>query len=174
MTRVESFAPLAPAAGRARVLVLGSMPGAESLRQGRYYAHPQNAFWWIMGELFGAGPELAYAERARRLCSAQVAVWDVLRSCERPGSLDAAIRAEEPNDLAGLLTRQPNLRAIWFNGQKAARAFERHLAAPLARAGLWSRPVRVLPSTSPAHANLSRAQKLAAWRAAARSLARAR
>ena len=81
---VHSFEPVADE--NARVLVLGSMPGLKSLQAGQYYAHPQNRFWPFMGQLVGAGPDLPYPERCRRLARAGIALWDVLSCCERPGS----------------------------------------------------------------------------------------
>ena len=92
---------------RCRVLILGTMPGVASLAAGQYYAHPRNQFWDIMGALFGAGRDLSYARRLARLRAAGVALWDVVAECERPGSLDSAIRREKPNDLAGLLRFDP-------------------------------------------------------------------
>ncbi len=89
MPRLTSFPPIA--SPDARVLILGSMPGEESLRRQEYYAHPQNAFWFIMGELFSAGADLPYPERTGRLREAGVAVWDVLKHCRRAGSLDVSI-----------------------------------------------------------------------------------
>ena len=93
----------------ARVLILGSMPGEASLAAGRYYAHPRNAFWPIMGALFGAGAELPYDQRLARLNAAGVALWDVIARCRRPGSLDSAIEDSVPNDLASLKRRAPKL-----------------------------------------------------------------
>lgn len=158
--RARSFPPLAEAT--ARVLILGSMPGQASLAAGQYYAHPRNAFWPIMGALLDAGPELAYPRRVERLQAAGIAVWDVLAECERPGSLDADIVAAsvQANDFAGLLTGLPALRAIAFNGSAAEQAFRRHVlpGLPELRATLLR-----LPSTSPAHAARSLAEKLAAW-----------
>ena len=158
---VHSFAPLARA--DARVLILGSMPGAESLRRRQYYAHPHNQFWPIMGELFGAGRELPYARRVERLLERGIAVWDVLKRCERPGSLDSAIvpGSEVVNDFAAFFRRHPGIRAVYFNGAKSESVFRRAVKARPARAD--ARCLR-LPSTSPAHAGLTRAAKLAAWR----------
>ena len=168
MTGVESFPPIAQP--DARVLVLGSMPGERSLREQQYYAHPRNAFWWIMGEFFGAGPELAYAERTRRLEASGVALWDVLRRCVRPGSLDGAIvgATEEANDFASFLARQPSIEAAFFNGAKAEQAWRRHVEPDLDPRYLPR--LERLPSTSPAHASLSRNDKLAAWRQVRRVL----
>src|SRR5258706_793678 len=105
-----------PALARAdaRVLILGSLPGAESLRQRRYYAQPRNAFWPVMGALFGAGPELPYATRVRRLLDARIAVWDVCARAFRAGSLDAAIdRASVVvNDFAPFLARHRQLALV--------------------------------------------------------------
>lgn len=157
---VRSFPPIA--APGARLLILGSMPGIASLEAGQYYAHPRNAFWPIMGQLFGAGPGLPYAERAARLQSQGVAVWDVLQLCVREGSLDSNIRDEVPNDFAGFFAAQPGIVRILLNGGKAAASFRRH-AAYLLPPGAQAITV---PSTSPAHAARSLDQKLTLWRAA--------
>lgn len=144
-----------------RLLVLGSMPGAASLAAQQYYAHPRNAFWPIMGQLFGFAADLPYAERLTQLRARGIGLWDVLQSCERQGSLDSAIRAEQPNDFASLLQQQPGIRALAFNGAKAAQSF-RKMVLPR----LQKQPIPILlnlPSTSPAHASVSCAGKLAAW-----------
>lgn len=165
---VRGFPPIARP--DARVLVLGSMPGVASLAAGEYYAHPRNAFWPLAGELFGAGPDLAYPERCARLAAARVALWDVLARCRRSGSADAEIEpdSERANDFAAFLRAHPRLRRVFFNGAKAERAWRRHVA-PLLGAG--APPAARLPSTSPAHAGLSRARKLVAWRAVAEAAA---
>lgn len=152
---------------RARILILGTLPSAESIRQGQYYAHPRNAFWPIMGELFGAGRELPYAVRLRRLAARGVMLWDVLRAAHRPGSLDAAIhpRRRVANAIPDLLARHPELETIAFNGGPAEALFRRHVAARCGSQLAGLQLVR-LPSTSPAHASRTFAQKLAAWRRA--------
>ena len=154
---------------RARVLILGTLPSAESIRQGEYYAHPRNAFWPIMGELHGAGRERTYAARLRKLAARGVMLWDVLHAARRPGSLDSAIhpRQLEPNDISALLARHPELRKIVFNGASAETLFRRHAAKPCGGLLEGLELVR-LPSTSPAHAAHTFAQKLAAWRKALR------
>ena len=141
----------------ARILVLGSMPGAESLRQRQYYAFKHNVFWRIMGEVYGFSPDLPYLERLAELRRHGVALWDVLAACERPGSLDSDIRAARPNDIAGLVKKLPKLENILCNGG-AARNYLRRFFPEL--------DARQLPSTSPAAARLSYADKLGAWRAA--------
>jgi hypoxanthine-DNA glycosylase len=163
MLTVRSFPPLARR--NARVLILGSMPGAESLRRRQYYAHPSNQFWPIMGALFGAGRELPYAERVERLLDRGVAVWDVLKHCERAGSLDSGIRrdSEVANDFANFFGRHPSIRAVFFNGAKSETVFSRQVRAQLGARAQSLRFAR-LPSTSPAHAGLPRAAKLKAWR----------
>ena len=145
----------------ARVLILGSMPGEASLRAGEYYAHPRNAFWPIMGTLVGAGPELAYSVRLRTLTAARVALWDVLRSCARSGSLDSAIRDEQANDFAAFLDAHPGIASVFFNGAKAEQAFLRHVLPGLGEA---APSLYRLPSTSPANAGTRFAQKLERWR----------
>ena len=163
MRRVRSFPPLEDR--HARVLILGSMPGAASLAADQYYAHPRNHFWPIMGRLFAAGPELPYAKRVRRLKSCGIAVWDVLESCVRPGSLDADIEEGSiaVNDFAGFFDAHPRIGAVFFNGAKAESAYRRHVLNGLPAAA-GALPALRLPSTSPAHAALSLDRKLAFWK----------
>jgi TDG/mug DNA glycosylase family protein len=158
-TRIHSFRPIA--AKDARILVLGSMPGAESLAQGRYYAHRHNSFWPIMAALFDFDPAAPYAARVRALRARRVAVWDVLQSCVREGSLDTSIEAEVPNDFAAFFGAHRAITHVFFNGAKAEACYRRHVGP---EAGGPRRTTR-LPSTSPAHAALSMARKLIAWRA---------
>jgi TDG/mug DNA glycosylase family protein len=158
--QVRGFPPIA--APDAEILILGSMPGIASLTAGQYYAHPRNAFWPIMGELFGAGPELSYEARVDRLKGQRVAVWDVLKLCLREGSLDADIREEVPNDFAAFFATHPRIRQVGLNGGKAAASFRKHAAMHLpAGAG-----TSLLPSTSAAHAARSLEDKARLWRAA--------
>lgn len=161
----SSFAPVT-AAG-ARVLVLGSLPGTLSLARQQYYALPQNAFWRIMGELAGASPELPYAARLERLMARRIALWDVCASAFRPGALDSAIAHDSvvPNDFAAFLTANPGIARIAFNGAKAAELFRRKVLPTLPPAQQAIARV-TLPSTSPAHAGMTYAEKLRLWRVA--------
>ena len=161
MTILKGLAPIASA--DARVLVLGSMPGAASLKAGQYYAHGQNRFWPYMGVLVGAEPSLPYALRLQRLQSAGIAVWDVIANCRRDGSLDSAIRDETVNDFGAFLAKHTDVSTVLFNGAKAETTFVRRVLPELAHAGLRRQR---LPSTSPANASQTDASKLSAWRAA--------
>jgi hypoxanthine-DNA glycosylase len=167
MSHMHSFPPVITAG--ARVLILGSMPGRISLAQDRYYAHPRNAFWPLMGELFGAGPDLPYEQRLLHLQQRRIALWDVLKLCTREGSLDSAIVESSIvcNDFAQLFARHPGIRAVFFNGAKAESTWRRHVE-PI----LPTLPLRYtrLPSTSPAHASLDHAAKRTAWSAVQRAL----
>jgi len=165
--RVRSFPPVETAG--ARVLILGSMPGAASLRAGQYYAHPQNLFWKIICDLLGAGPDLGYAARVQLLKSSGIALWDVLASCEREGSLDSAIDDASivPNDFAAFYRRHPGVRHVFFNGAKAEAAYVRHVHR---EEGCCSRTYQRLPSTSPAHASRPYDEKRKLWRAVAVAL----
>ena len=149
----------------ARVLVLGSMPGAASLRAQQYYAHPRNSFWPIMARIAGFDAASPYGERVHALTRAGFAVWDVLRSCVRSGSLDSAIQAgtQVPNDFASFFAEHPGIRVVCFNGAKAATLFARHVTPTLP--STLELELLQLPSTSPANAGVSRAEKLRAWRA---------
>ena len=154
--RITAFDPVARP--DARVLVLGSMPSVESLRQGFYYGHPRNAFWRILAEVCGAPVPDGIPEKVALLEENGIALWDVLRSCEREGSLDSAIRDAEPNDFSGLFERCPGIGKILFNGSTARALFQRHCGDYL-RGQAWAQ----MPSTSPAY-TLSWERKLALWR----------
>jgi double-stranded uracil-DNA glycosylase len=144
------------------VLILGSVPGVKSLQTLEYYAHPRNAFWEIMEALCGAARGCPYEARLERLQDARIAVWDVLHSAERQGSLDSAIQHAVPNDLAGLLEACPSVELIALNGSYAGATFKRYARTTLEpRAKL--RTV-TLPSTSPANARVSVQRKTEVWR----------
>jgi double-stranded uracil-DNA glycosylase len=146
---------------QAQVLILGSMPGAISLQQQQYYAHPRNSFWPIMANLAGFSLDLTYPQRLSALQHAGIALWDVIGFCQRQGSLDSAIRHEQVNDFGTFFAHQPQLQVIAFNGAKAAQSFKRHVLP------LQIVPTKMalitLPSTSPAHAAMSVQQKLGQW-----------
>ena len=154
---------------RPRLLLLGSMPGARSLAEQRYYAHPRNQFWALMEEVTGRElRDLTYEERLNELRNAGVALWDVFEFAERQGSLDGDIRAAVANDLAGFVMRHPTLRAVGFNGGAAARAGRRALGE---RPGKQPGPALVdLPSSSPAYARMSLAEKADRWKVLAQYL----
>jgi double-stranded uracil-DNA glycosylase len=165
MAKVHSFPPIVAAASR--VLVLGTMPGIVSLKAREYYAHPRNAFWRIMGELFGAGPSLPYDERVAVILSAGVALWDSVEACVRPGSMDKSITDEAPNDFAAFFAAYPDISGVFFNGAKSEAVFRRHVL-PTLTAG--RRTYTRLPSTSPAHAGMTLEAKVQAWSAVRKAL----
>ena len=154
--RITAFPPVAPE--DARVLILGSMPSVESLNRGFYYAHPRNAFWHILAEVYGEPFPECIPDRIALLQRHGVALWDVLRSCERQGSLDSAIRQPEVNDFESLFLRCPDIERVLLNGGTAAKLFMKH-GAEFAQGRRCER----LPSTSPAY-TLSYERKLAQWR----------
>ncbi|WP_150292389.1 DNA-deoxyinosine glycosylase [Sphingobium estronivorans] len=145
-----------------RLLILGSLPGDASIKQGEYYAHRGNAFWALIGDVLGEDlRSQPYAMRLKRLKARQVGLWDVIESADRPGSLDSAIRGAELRDLGAFVTRLPMLEAIAFNGRTAALHGRRQLGE---RAGLT---LIDLPSSSGAFASMSRDAKRTAWMALA-------
>ena len=158
--KVERLTGLAPVIDRrARVLILGSFPSAASLAAQQYYAHPQNQFWRVLGVVIGRPlKDLPYGARLKAVRAAGIAIWDIYASCEREGSLDAAIRDAVENDFAALQESAPALRRICFNGRTAARRLREMEALGY--------DAVVLPSTSPAHAGMRFEEKLARWRAA--------
>jgi len=147
------------------VLILGTMPGKQSLAAQQYYAHPQNAFWRILGELLQFDAESDYATRIELLRQSRIALWDVLKFCVRESSLDTDIErsSEIPNEIAQLLRTQRTIQRVCFNGAKAAQLYRRHVLPQLPHAFRTIEYI-ALPSTSPAHAGMRYAQKLEAWR----------
>jgi hypoxanthine-DNA glycosylase len=142
------------------------MPSAASLTAGQYYAHPRNQFWPIVGKICGFDAGAPYARRIASLCAARVAVWDVVASCIRTGSLDADIDELSivVNPFARFLAAHPHIRRVCFNGRKAEAAWRRYVQGGLPQARALS--YALLPSTSPAHASMSYPRKLRAWRRA--------
>lgn len=164
-TRCYSFPPIA--APSANVLILGSMPGRVSLDANHYYAHPRNAFWPIMHQLFDINIELEYQQRCKLLKTHHIAVWDVLKACNRQGSLDSSIDSStiEANDFNDFFKSHPEIKRVFFNGAKAEQTYRRHVLKTLDKQWL-SLPIVKLPSTSPAHAALSVQQKITQWHTA--------
>lgn len=159
---INSFEPIAHIS--AEVLILGSMPSVKSLSAGQYYAHKQNAFWKVLGELTGLNPDAPYLERLQELVSHGIGVWDVLHSCKREGSLDTAIdpHSVRPNDFVTFYRDHPNIKLVCFNGAAAEHYYKTHILSTLKNNSITY--IR-LPSTSPAHASLSFQEKVLAWRA---------
>ncbi|MBI5504477.1 MAG: DNA-deoxyinosine glycosylase [Deltaproteobacteria bacterium] len=153
---------------RARVLILGTMPGRASLHARQYYAHPRNAFWPIFAELLGFEAGSEYAVRTSSLSAAGIALWDVLRSCQRGTSLDSDIDHATivPNDFTTFLAAHPRVRRIYFNGGNAERLYLKYVKPALV--DLPEIETVRLPSTSPAYAGMPFAKKLCAWRVATR------
>ena len=157
--RSAGFPPIARS--DARVLILGSLPGVRSIAEGEYYAHPRNAFWPIMSDLAGATGE--YPERCAALLDKGIAVWDVLASSVRPGSLDANIdlQTAQVNNFEKFFAAHANVARVCFNGQAAAKIFAARVP-PNAMPRILEK--QTLPSTSPAHAAMNFAEKLTRWR----------
>jgi hypoxanthine-DNA glycosylase len=154
---IRGFGPIAER--DAKVLVLGTIPGRQSLDVGQYYANRQNAFWFIMERIFEAKPSLDYEARTAMLKAAGVALWDVLLTAERDRSVDSEIA----NDVRSFFGLHNHIRAVFFNGARAETLFRRFALPGLPQ--VHSLPMLRLPSTSPANARLTRNDKLTAWRA---------
>ena len=154
MSTVTGFPPIAD--NNAIILILGSMPSIKSLEEQQYYAHPRNSFWFIMTELLGDKSDLDYAERKALLLHNNIALWDVLNTCQRKGSLDSSINNETivVNDFNKFFTEHLLIRAVFFNGARAQQEYNRHVL-PVLNAEFASIPYQRLPSTSPAMASLN-------------------
>jgi len=159
MEQLQGFAPVARA--DARTLILGSMPGVASLEADRYYAFSRNSFWKIMGDLYDAGPALEYPARLQILKTNHIALWDVIETCQRPGSLDSAIAISgmKTNNFEGFFQQHPAIKLVCFNGRKASDLFTKKVLPGLTH----KIECITLPSTSPANAASNYATKLKAW-----------
>jgi hypoxanthine-DNA glycosylase len=142
---------------KATILILGTMPSVQSLEIGEYYGNSRNAFWKILFTIFDASFPSDYAKKKAFLLQNNIALWDVLESCVRKGSLDSAIKQEVPNDFDSFLKAHPNIKHIYFNGQKAANYFKQYAKVE----GGYS--FSTLPSTSPANAAKSFDIKVNEW-----------
>lgn len=156
---------LAIAKPDAETLILGSLPGQRSLQVQQYYAHPQNAFWKLIAQIYGADPRLPYLQRVEILTANRIALWDVLAAAERPGSLDSSIvhASARANDFAAFYRAHPLISRVYFNGRKAEELYGRFVLPGLSSDFAAIRYVS-MPSTSPAHAGMTFAEKLARWK----------
>jgi double-stranded uracil-DNA glycosylase len=159
----EKVFSLDPVVGESpQCLLLGSMPGEQSLAAREYYAHPRNLFWRILGELIGARRDLPYEGRTAMLQVHGIALWDVAHSCFRAGSADSSIQSAEPNDFGRFFQEHPTIEEIFFNGSQAKQLFMR-LVWPALKAEASRLRCSPLPSTSPANARMPFSEKLRAW-----------
>lgn len=152
--RISSFPPIISEGSK--ILILGSVPGVKSLEMQQYYAHPQNQFWKIIFKLFEEDFTADYQKRTEIIRKNKIALWDVIDSCEREGSLDTKIRNEEHNDILKILRDHPNIKAVFCNGQKSFKNLKKILGKESEIL------IFVLPSTSPLH-TVSFDKKLAEW-----------
>ena len=157
MNHEHSFSPLVNP--KSHTLILGSLPGIESLRRKQYYAHPRNAFWRIIYTIFGDDFNEDYKHRCEFILSKNLALWDICSSAVRVGSADNKIVDIEPNDISGLLRDYPSIKRIVLNGRKAEKEYHRYF-------DMLTIPAIYVPSTSPALAALSFEEKLLKWRKA--------
>lgn len=161
MDQVQSFEPIIGL--RPRIIILGSMPGVASLEAVQYYAHPRNAFWPIMGELFAVNHKASYESRICELEKLPLILWDTLQACRRPGSLDSNIdiSSAQANDFQALIQRFSEIRAIAFNGATSEKYFRKLVVPTLPE--ISGIELLRMPSTSPANAGMRFEQKLTAW-----------
>lgn len=152
--KIYSFPPIID--NQSKILILGSIPGVKSLEKQEYYAHPQNQFWKLMFYILGQEFSENYQDKLTLLKSHKVALWDTIESCEREGSLDTKIKNEIRNSIAGLLVENPQIKAVFCNGQKAHKNVLKQLGKD------FDLPIVLMPSTSPTH-TLKWEKKLQEW-----------
>lgn len=158
--RIIGFPPIV--SDNARVLIFGTMPGVDSLARNEYYAKVNNQFWHIMESICGISKNENYAERIARLKDKGIAIWDVLQTCERQGSLDENITDVKPNDFNMFFSIYLTIKAVFFNGEKARTYYEVYV-----QPRLIGKPSTLslitLPSTSPANTKQTLIQKITIW-----------
>lgn len=164
MSTVTGFPPIVD--NNAVILILGSMPSIKSLEDQQYYAHPRNSFWFIITKLLSSDAELEYEQKKALLLHNRIALWDVLNTCQRKGSLDSSIKNESTvvNDFNTFFIDHPLIKAVYFNGTRAQQEYMKHIL-PTLDEKFSSIEYKRLPSTSPAMASLNREQKLQQWKA---------
>ncbi len=158
MNNCESFLPCANSASE--ILILGSMPGVKSLEKQQYYAHPQNRFWKVMAWVCGVSDltKSNYCEKLKTLLENNIALWDVVKSCKRKGSLDSDISNEIPNDIRTFLKKYPKIKTIYLNGGKSYSLFKKYFPDLLEKYDCFK-----LPSTSPANARYNLENLIKEW-----------
>jgi len=158
LPQITEISPgLSPLSGpEPRILILGSFPSTLSLAHAEYYGNPRNRFWVVMEELFAIPAALPYPERCLRVTQEGIALWDVVATCSRPGSADSRIRNAVPNDIAVFVRAFPSIQLVALNGSTAGRLYHRLAEVP----GI---PSVTLPSTSPANAAMTFAEKVHRW-----------
>jgi len=163
MTDISGFAPIV--SRNASVLILGTMPSEASLFRQQYYGHPRNAFWPIIRMLFNSAPGLCYQLRKEMLIKNGVAVWDVLQSCNRLGSLDSDIKLAtiRTNDFVGFFSEYQGIKRVFFNGKMVEKLYQKRIL-PTINQRFSYLEYQCLPSTSPAYAVLKLEKKTEAWK----------
>lgn len=163
MSAIDGFAPIV--SNDASMLILGTMPSEASLLRQQYYGHPRNAFWPIMSALFGSDSELCYQLRQDMLMENGIAVWDVLKSCNRLGSLDSKIKLASiiTNDLGCFFAEYKGIKRVFFNGRMAEKLYQKRIL-PALNPRFYYLDYQCLPSTSPAYASLNLELKIEAWK----------
>ncbi|MDU1891110.1 MAG: DNA-deoxyinosine glycosylase [Dysgonomonas sp.] len=141
-----------------KILILGTMPSEESLRKQERYGHKQNQFWKIIFALFEKPLPETYAEKNAILAEHNIAIWDVLHSCEGKGSLDSSIKNEQPNDFDTFFKKYPNIKHVFFTSKKAEEFYRRYIGFDKERTFI------TLPSPSPANARMKLEEKIEKWR----------
>lgn len=155
---ISSFAPIIDS--NCKILILGTMPGVKSLQKQEYYGHERNAFWKIIYSLFNQELSHDYASKKAFLLQHNIALWDVLESCQREGSSDSNIKNSVPNDINELLSNYLSIKDIFFNGETAHKLFRRFIIKKLKRNDI---SFITLPSTSPAN-TIKFEQKFEQWK----------
>ena len=156
MSSIQSFEPVID--DQSKIIILGSIPGVQSLEKQQYYGNARNQFWEIIYTLLGATPDSDYADKKLFLLNNSIALWDVIDSCCREGSLDSDIKNERVNDFGSLFKIYPNIKAVFFNGQKAYKIFKKKVGLNFADKKFYN-----FPSTSPAY-TLALDKKIESWK----------
>jgi len=162
MAHIKSFTYIADE--KAKILILGSIPGKESLAKQQYYAHPKNLFWHFISEIFNFDLSLPYHEKTEILKANHLALWDVIERCKRTTSLDSDIKKDsvKPNNFSLFFRKHSNIKNVFFNGRMAEHLYLKRVLPSLENT-YPEIQYNLLPSTSPANASINKREKLRQW-----------
>ena len=139
------------------ILILGTFPSIKSFEENFYYGHPKNQFWKLLASVYGEDTPKTIDEKRAFLKRHSIALWDVVKSCDRKNSLDSNLKNIVPNDIKDLLKEYPNIKKIYFTSKTAQKVYEKFFKD-------INKPYFYLDSPSPAYAKKSFEDKLKSWR----------
>ena len=139
-----------------RILILGSFPSVKSRESEFFYGHPQNRFWRVISAIYGGETPLTTEDKKTFLLRNNIALWDVIASCDIEGSSDSSIKNVKPNDIS-IILEEAEIEHIFVNGKTAERYYKKYIFSSIKKEAIC------LPSTSPANAAFTTEKLIEKW-----------